>query len=132
MEKRTESCLYLCIGNFLTYELDKFSFHDSKILEVKETAEQTVDFLLNFPIDWQNNVFEERILRFKGVIYYHVDEIPFDGQPTILQVINLGRITKFFGTDKDRLESVRNKIEIQTNAGKRIIEYFDCDLIPSK
>jgi hypothetical protein len=112
--------------------IDAFSFHDSNILEVKETAEQTIDFSLNFPIDWQNNVFEKRILRFKGVIYYHIDEIPFGGQPTILQIINIGRITKFFGSDKDKFETVRNKIEIQTNAGKRIIEYSDCDLIPPK
>ena len=72
--------------------IDDFSFHDSIILEVKEnTTENSVDFLLDFPTDWENDVFEKRILRFTEVVFYLVDEIPFAGQPTILHIVNLGQ-----------------------------------------
>jgi hypothetical protein len=109
--------------------IDDFSFHDSQILEVKETSEQTIDFLIDFCTNWQNNIFEKRILRFKDVINYHIDEIPFAGQPTILDIVNLGKFTKTFGTGRNQIEAVRNKIEMQTNAGNRIIEYSECELI---
>jgi hypothetical protein len=112
--------------------IDDFSFHDSQILEVKETSEQTIDFLIDFPTDWQNNIFEKRILRFKDVVTYNIDEIPFTGRPTILQIINFGQITKTFGADRNQFEAVRNKIEMQTNAGNRIIEYSDCELIATQ
>jgi hypothetical protein len=109
--------------------IDDFSFHDSQILEVKETSNQTIDFLIDFCTDWQNNIFEKRILRFKDVINYHIDEIPFAGQPSILDIVNLGQFTKTFGTGRNQIEAVRNKIEMQTNAGNRTIEYSDCELI---
>jgi len=109
--------------------IDDFSFHDSQILEVKETSEQTIDFLIDFCTDWQNNVFEKRILRFKDVINYHIDQIPFAGQPTILEIVNLGQLTKTFGTGRNQIEAVRNKIEMQTNAGNRTIEYSEFELI---
>ena len=113
-----------------TMNLDNISFHDSKILEVKEiTSEQKVDFLLDYPVDWENNIFENRILRFKDVIFYLVEEIPFAGQPTILEVNNLGKIKKDYGIGKNKLETIRNKIEMKTNAGKRIIEFSDIELI---
>jgi len=109
--------------------IDDISLHDSQILEVKETSDQTLDFLIDVCTDWQNNVFEKRVLRFKDVINYYIDEIPFAGRPTILEIINFGQITKTFGTDRNKIEAVRNKIEIQTNAGNRTIEYCDCELI---
>lgn len=109
--------------------INDFSFHDAQILEVKETEEQTIDFLIDFCTDWQNNVFEKRVLRFKDVINYHIDEIPFSGRPTILEIVDFGKITKVFGTGGNQIEAVRNKIEMQTNAGNRIIEYSECELI---
>ena len=109
--------------------INDFSFHDAQILEVKETEEQTVDFLINFCTDWQNNVFEKRILRFNDVINYHIDEIPFSRRPTILEIVDFGQITKTFGAGRNQIEAVRNKIEMQTNAGNRTIEYSKCELI---
>ena len=106
-----------------------FYFHDAQILEVKETEEQTIDFFIDFCTDWQNNVFEKRILRFNDVINYHIDEIPFSGRPTILEIVDFGQITKTFGTGRNQIEAVRNKIEMQTNAGNRTIEYSKCELI---
>jgi hypothetical protein len=109
--------------------IDDFSFHDSQILEVKETSEQTLEFLLDFCTDWQNNIFEKRILRFKDVINYHIDEIPFSGRPTILGIVDLGKFTKVFRTGRNQIEAVRNKIVMQTNAGNRTIQFSECELI---
>ena len=109
--------------------IDDFSFHDAHILEVKETSKQTIEFLIDFPKDWENSIFEKRILRFKDVISYNVEEIPFSRQPTILQIINFGQIKKVFGTDRNKFEAWRNRIEMQTNAGNRTIEFSECELI---
>jgi len=110
--------------------IDDFSFHDTEILEVREsTSNQTIDFLLEFPTDWENNISEKRILSFKDVIYYLVDEIPFTGSPTILKIVNLGQKIKAFGIGRNQLETVRNMIEIQTNSGNRIIHFSDCEFI---
>ena len=109
-----------------------FSFHDSKILSVTEnTQDHYLDFLLDFPTNWQDNIFEPRTLRFTEVIFYNIDEIPYFGQPTILTIINLGQITKDFGTDRNDFKVTRTKIEIQTTAGNRIIEYEDCNFVNS-
>ncbi|KLT63900.1 hypothetical protein [Pedobacter sp. BMA] len=109
--------------------IDDFSFHDSQIIEVRETSGQTIDFLIHFCTEWKNNVFEKRILRFKDVIYYNIDEIPVSGQPTILEIVNFGQLTKIFGTGTNQIEVVRNKVEMQTTSGIRTIEYSECDLV---
>jgi len=110
--------------------IDDYSFHDSRILSVTEnTQDHYLDFLLDFPTNWEDNIFEPRILRFTEVIFYSIDEIPFFGQPTILEIINFGQVTKNWGTGRNLIEATRMKIEIQTNAGNRIIEYKECSLL---
>ena len=110
--------------------IDDYSFHDSRILSVTEnTQDHYLDFLLDFPTKWEDNIFEQRILRFNEVIFYTIDEIPFFGQPTILNINNLGEITKTFGTSGNQTIAVRKKIKIQTNAGNRIVEYENCNLL---
>ena len=110
--------------------IDDFDFHDSQILSVTEnTQDHYLEFLLDFPTNWQDNIFEKRILRFTEVIFYSIDEIPFFGQPTILEIINFGQVTKSWGTERNHMEATRWKIEIQTNAGNRIIEYGECIFI---
>ena len=110
--------------------IDDYSFHDSRILSVTEnTQDHYLDFLLNFPTNWKDNIFEPRVLRFTEVIFYNIDEIPFEGQPTILEILNFGQIKKSFGEGRNHFETTRTKIEIQTNAGNRIIEYKECSLL---
>ena len=109
--------------------IDDYSFHDSEIFQVAESSDQTIDFFINFATDWQNNLFEKRILRFKDVINYHVDEMPFTGQITILKIVNLGNVMKIFGVDRNQIQVLKNKIDMQTNAGRRIIEYSACELL---
>ena len=119
-------------GNFTrhTMNIDDYSFHDSQIISVTEnTQNHHLDFLLDFPINWEDNIFEPRILRFTEVIFYNFDEIPFVGQPTILTIVNFGLITRGFGAGINHFEATRTKIQIQTNAGNRIIEYENCNFL---
>jgi hypothetical protein len=42
--------------------IDDLDFHDSQILSVTEnTQDHYLDFLLDFPTNWQDNTFEKRI-----------------------------------------------------------------------
>jgi len=110
--------------------LNDISFHDSKILQVTENPkEQSLDFLLDFPTDWDANIYEKRTLRFSEVITYHLNEIPFSGPPSILEINFFGEVEKQFGPDNNKIKTSRLKVEIQTNSGNRIIEFMDCNFI---
>lgn len=108
---------------------DEISFHDATILLVTEIGEQTIDFTLNFPTDWENHIFEKKVFRFTDVISYCINEIPFAGKPAIGNIKNLGQVTKDFSGPYNKWEVVRNKIEMQTNAGTRVIEYCNCAFV---
>src|SRR6476660_3296696 len=82
--------------------------------------------------DWEQSIFEKRTLRFKDVTNYHIDEIPFSGQPTILDIAHLGQSMKTWGDGRNQITVLRNTIEMHTNAGKRTIEYAACEWINSK
>lgn len=111
-------------------EIDNYAFHDALLLEVKEIpSEQQIDFLIDFPTDWSNNLFEKRTLRFKDVVLYSIDEIPFNGQLAIMNIMNNGTIRRTIGSAKNQIEIIRQRIEIHTNAGSRIIEFSDCEFI---
>ncbi|WP_295793103.1 hypothetical protein [Mucilaginibacter sp.] len=99
-------------------EIGDVSFHDAKILEAKElVGRQIMEFLIDFPVDWENNIFEHRILRFDWVTHYAVNEIPFEGNPTILEV------------NESVSERGANRVEFATNAGNRVIDYLNCELV---
>ena len=87
------------------------SFHDALILKVKEhSSNQTIDFILDFPVNWEENKFEKKILRFKDVVFYSIQEILFDGHPTILNIdYEVSNQSSF------------TKIKMETNAGVRIL-----------
>ncbi len=102
-------------------KISDYSFHDATILEVKEFPEnQVLEFLLDYPVDWDNNQFEQRVLRFNGVTSYSMNSILFDGNPTILEIQEVG---------KSVLIGDRNRIDVNTNSGKRTIEYMTCELV---
>ena len=109
---------------------DEFSFHDATIIEVNEDpATQTLDFLLDFPIDWENNVFKNKVLRFKGAIVYTKKEIPFMGQPAILEVKQLHSHKHTYKSANGTIASSKYKVEIVTNAGSRFIEFNEAELL---
>jgi hypothetical protein len=110
--------------------IENYSFHDSIILSVTEnTQDHYLDFMLDFPTNWEKNVFERKILRFTEVIFYSVYEMPFLGPPTILNIINFGKLNKRFGAETNGFDSIRSRTEIKTNAGNRIIEYDNCSFL---
>jgi hypothetical protein len=109
---------------------DNISFHDSQIIKVIEnTKESTLDFIIDYPVNWDKNTFEIRVLRFLDVIFYNVDEIRFKGLITILNIFDLGEEKKMFNVGGNQIETIKSKVEIQTNAGNRIIEFSHCDFV---
>jgi hypothetical protein len=80
---------------------------------IEDPKSQTIDFHIDYPINWDKNVFEPKILRFNNVTLYHHTEIRFAGPPTILEINILNT----------------NKINLITNAGERIIEFENWVLI---
>lgn len=109
---------------------DEISFHDSQILKVIENPNgQILEFIIDFPINWEENIFAHKVLKFENVIFYNVEEIPFSGLPTILNIVNLGEVKKDFGSERNEWNTSRNKIKIETNSGNRIIEFTECSLI---
>lgn len=110
--------------------INEISFHDSQILKVIENAEeQIIDFHLHIATDWEKNTFENKILRFKNVTFYSLEEIPFYSFPSILNIIDLEKITKDFSGINNEWEITQSKIKIETTAGNRIVEFSDCEFI---
>ncbi|MBD1366714.1 hypothetical protein IDJ77_23080 [Mucilaginibacter sp. ZT4R22] len=107
-------------------DINDYSFHDSEILEVRETNYQILEFLIDFPTDWEKNVFERHVISFHDVINYSIKEIPFEVTITILDINDLGSVTRTWGQGKNAMKATRNSIEIVTNAGSRKIEYSTC------
>jgi hypothetical protein len=109
---------------------DDISFHDSTILEVVEhSKEQTLDFLLDFYVDWENHKSEKRVLRFKDAIVYIKKEIPFLGSPSILDIKQLNSHKHTYKDLTGSINTSKHKIEIVTNAGSRFIEFSDVELL---
>ncbi|HWB24502.1 MAG TPA: hypothetical protein VG738_03435 [Chitinophagaceae bacterium] len=111
---------------------DEISFHDAGILEVREDClTQLLSFVLDMPIDWENNVFEKRLLCFTNAIFYLRTEIPFQGSPSILQINTVSPGEHIYKLGPGVAKSANYKVEINTNAGTRIIEFDDAQLLPA-
>lgn len=86
--------------------------HDTLIYRVVEDTEKdTLMFEVDYPIDWDQNVYERREIIFSDVLHYKVCEIPFSGPPTILNWSVVG------------VDHGRDVIRIDTNAGYRQLAY---------
>ena len=102
------------------------SLRDCEIVKVnKFTAEQSIEFKISFPENWEENIFVDKILKFAEVTFYKIKTIPFEKNPTILKIIDLGITFRKYGDGKFK----RNKIKIETNAGNRFIEFEKCELL---
>lgn len=109
---------------------DDVSFHDAIILSVTENSfDQTLDFLLNFPVNWEANQFEKKLLRFTNVVIYIKKEIPFSGYPAILEIIQKGSGLHSYNTSPSTVTTSLFKIEMVTNAGNRFLEFSDVAFI---
>ena len=104
--------------------------HDSEIISVIEDAQSdTIDFVINFPVDWDNDLFKKKILRFYDCLNYTIKEIPFSGRPSILNFKDYGEINYSIGEGRSKIDINRRKIEFITNAGARFLEYKKFDLL---
>ena len=89
-------------------DISAIHFHDTQILRViEDCVMNTLTMEVEYPVDWERNVFEKRLLVFDDVHSYQVFEQPFDGSPTILDaevVATQGRWSR---------------LRLDTNAGRR-------------
>ena len=91
-------------------DISHIHFHDTQIWRVVEDAESdTLTMEVNYPVDWQNNTFEPRMLVFENAYNYQVHEMPFVGPPTILDVEITGTTGKW------------SHVRLETNAGWRSV-----------
>jgi hypothetical protein len=91
-----------------TLALSDLHLHDVVLHRVIEnTVDDTLSFEVDYPVDWDRNAFERRVIIFTDVLGYEVHEIPFAGSPTLLDWSLQGR------------ESGRDVVRIETNAGYR-------------
>jgi hypothetical protein len=114
-------------------ETIEFAIHDSTILSVIEnTQNNTLDFIIDYPVDYDNNVYCEKTLRFYEFLNYEIKEIPFATQPVLLDFNDLGEINYTIGEERNKIEIKRRKIELITNAGKRLLDYQRVDLLDNE
>lgn len=60
-------------------------WHDSSLVSCVEVpANDQLIFNVEYPEDWQANLFTKRAIAFTGFHSLEVNEIPFDGNPTLL------------------------------------------------
>jgi len=89
-------------------DISSIHFHDTQIIRViEDPAANSVTMEVDYPVDWEHNIFERRLLVFEDVGTYGISEGPFHGCPTILDA-------EIIGTD-----GRWTKIRLDTNAGYR-------------
>jgi hypothetical protein len=98
-------------------DLTDIHFHDSQLVRVTEIAEShELHFEVDYPVDWENNVFERRVIVFFDVLNYRVEEIPFGGAPTLLNAEQGGSGGEY------------RSVTLQTNAGTRSLLFKEVEL----
>ena len=89
-------------------DISYIHFHDTHILRViEDCVADTLTMEVEYPVDWERNIFEKRLLVFDDVHGYQVFDGPFGGCPTILDASIL---------DTDGRWS---RLRLDTNAGRR-------------
>jgi hypothetical protein len=89
-------------------DLSSIHFHDTQILRaIEDCAADTLTMEVEYPVDWESNIFEKRLLIFDDVHGYQIFEGPFHGLPTILDA-------EIVGT-----EGRWSRLRLDTNAGRR-------------
>jgi hypothetical protein len=99
-------------------KLEDIHFHDSVLLRVIEDL-STDDLYMevDYPIDWENSLYEPRTIVFRDVVNYKIDEIPFEGTPFLL------------GAYDEGVELGRFKVLIETSAGNRRFHFRTVELL---
>ena len=90
-------------------DLSEIHFHDSQIRRVIELpARDEIHLEVDYPVDWEREVYEPRVIVFADVLDYAVHEGPF-GTPFIMSVSELEQ------------DEGRTLLRIDTTAGFRLL-----------
>ena len=100
-------------------DISNIHFHDTKIHRVIEDSDaKTLTMEVTYPVDWEKNVFEMRLLIFDDVHHYQIEEWElFGGSPTILDAEILGTDGRW------------SRLRLKTNAGHRDLSCVAVKLI---
>ncbi len=90
--------------------LNEIHWHDSEIESVIELPDKDVlIYNIRYPENWDQNTFLPKAITFYGYHAHAVEEMPFDGNPTILSVSVVEEDGEFI------------TIKLETNAGVRYV-----------
>ena len=105
-------------------DLNNIHWHDSEIQSIVELpAKDMLVFNVQYPEDWDNDIFVPKAIVFEGYYYLEVNEMPFEGNPTILDADVLSEVSSPFETGG------YFKVHIKTNVGDRFVTAKSVKLI---
>lgn len=100
--------------------ISEIHWHDSALVSCVEIPlKDQLIFNVEYPEDWQANLFIKRAIVFTGFHALEVNEIPFEGNPTILSAEVVSSERGYF------------KVKIETNAGYRLVSAQAVSLLSS-
>ena len=68
--------------------INDIHWHDSEIESVLEIpSKDELIYNIQYPENWDKNIFVPKAITFTGYCSHKVEEMPFDGNPTILSVV---------------------------------------------
>ncbi|MCP3675074.1 MAG: hypothetical protein GY829_11485 [Gammaproteobacteria bacterium] len=97
-------------------EINLIHWHDCELESVIEIpSKDMLVFNVQYPESYEQNIFVSKSIVFVGYYSQEVNEMPFEGNPTILGADVLSEIGSPFQKDG------YYKIHIETNAGDRFV-----------
>ena len=97
--------------------IDDIHWHDSELVSVVEIPSKDIlVFNVQYPVNWEQNIFAPKSIVFGGYYSHEVNEMPFEGNPTILHAEISSEVSTLFE------DSGFFEIKIETNAGERVIK----------
>lgn len=91
-------------------EINNIHWHDCEIESVVEIPDKDIlVFNVQYPEDWDQNIFVRKGIVFNDHHSHEVNEMPFEGNPTILDVSIESEASGF------------TTLKIETNAGYRLV-----------
>ena len=97
--------------------ISEIHFHDTIILKVIELTEKDkLIFEVDYPVDWENNIFEKRFIVFNDFLNYQNMEGPFEGSPAIYDV------------KEERINHTHKMLTICSCAGERTLLFSSVEL----
>ena len=71
---------------------------------VEDSQKDTIDFVLDYLVDYEKNIFKKLTLRFHDFLNYRITEIPFGQLPTTLDFNNIGTIKYSIRKSRSEIE----------------------------